>query len=282
MNENNYPNPYQQAQTAYGNYYQYAPVNNVEWTQPLTQEEARSLKTTAPAFDILNVSKEEMVKSHCAHRDPIKKQLTLRSTGDGQTFVCTQCGEEFNIVDVSEDEVERYVNGIIDILQTAKTFYVDLPPKTIDAYFQMIPFLKKLPRLYKLAHDTFTRATGNPSVQAAYMSGNPWYTMGQAVSGAYNGMPQYGAPQYGGYAPGYAPVQGYYGQPNPTPAAPPQNGVNPLMSSQAPADAQGQVPFTPTYSAPQNGYQAPANQGGQAPAVQDNKGMTTTTKQFDV
>ena len=287
MNENNYANPYQQEQMAYGNYYQYAPANNVEWTQPLTQEEARSLKTTAPAFDILNVSKEEMIKSHCAHRDPVKKALTLRATGDGQTFVCTQCGEEFNIVDISEEEAEKYVNGIIDMLQTAKTFYVDLPPKTIDAYFQMIPFLKKLPKLYRLAHDTFTRATGSPSVQSAYMSGNPWYMMGQAVSGAYNGMPGY-AP-----APGYAPQAGYgynqagYYQAPPVPQQAPVNNVNPFMS--APAQQQG-VPFTQTYSQPaQNGYQAQQAPAAQVPQQapnaadgQNNNGTVTTNKQFDV
>ena len=276
MSNNNYFNPYQQEQAVYGNSYQYAPVNNVEWTQPLTQEEARSLKTTVPAFDILNVSKEEMIKSHCAHRDPVKKELTLVEAGDG-SFVCTQCGEQFNIVDISEADAEKYVNGVIDILQTAKTLYVDLPPKTIEAFFQMIPFLKKLPRLYTMAHDTFERVSGSPSVRSAYMSGNPWFTMGQAVAGAYNGMPAYGAPYgYGGYDPNQVPPQGY----NPAPV-----GANPFMGNpnQYANQNNGQgVPFNPTYTQNVPAQTQAAPQPTQNNTGQNNNGAVTTNKQFEV
>lgn len=270
---NFYNNPYRQEQAAYGNSYQYAPQNNVEWTQPLTTEEARSLRTTAPAFDVLNVSKEEMIKSHCAHRDPVRKELTLQEMGDG-TFRCALCGEEFNLVDISEEEAEKYVNGIIDMLQTTKTLYVDLPPATIDAYFQMIPFLKKLPKLYRMAHDTFSRATGTSSVRSAYMTRNPWLTMGQAVGGVFNGMPQYGAP--------YDPNYGYNQYQNPQVYEPQAPGQNPFMQSQA-REAE-QVPFNPTYSQ-QGGYNAPV-QNQATPANSNNgnnnTGAVTTNKQFEV
>ena len=115
----------------------------------------RPLSKERIASNFRNVSKEEMIKSHCAHRDPVKKELTLVEAGDG-SFVCTQCGEQFNIVDISEADAEKYVNGVIDILQTAKTLYVDLPPKTIETFFQMIPFLKKLPRLYTIFLPLYT------------------------------------------------------------------------------------------------------------------------------
>lgn len=273
---NNFFNPYQQDPMGA---YQYAPTNNVEWTQPLTQEERRSLRSTAPAFDVLNVSKEEMTKAHCAHRDPMKKEFTLVETADG-TFKCDQCGEEFNLVDISEEEVEQYVNGIIDVLQTTKMLYVDLPPATIDAYFQMIPFLKKLPKLYKLAHDTFQRATGSSSIRGAYASRNPWMTMGQAVNGVYNGMPNQGMP-YGGYDPNYG--YGGYAQPNPYQGQAPAG--NPFMQN---GPAQNQVPFNPTYTQQNGGgYQQPSQNA--APAAQNNNNQSngnnqtvSTNKQFEV
>lgn len=278
---NNYQNPYQQQQAYYNGAYQYNPGNSIEWTQPLTQEDRNMLRTKAPEFDVLSIPKEEMVKSRCAHRDPVNKVLTVNDKGDG-TYRCSQCGEEFNIVDITEDEAEKYVNAIIDMLQTTKMMYLDLPPATIEQYFQMIPFLKKLPKLYKMAHDTFERATGQSTVQGAYMSGNPWFTMGQAVSGVYNGMP--------GYVPPQNPYQQY--PPYQAPQAP-QYGSNPFMQGQPVAPVQQNVPFNPTYSQ-QYGYQQPPQAPAQqsAPAVQhggDQNGASaqqaqtvTSNKQFDV
>lgn len=287
MNNNNYQNPYQQQQAYYNGAYQYNPGATMEWTQPLTQEDRNMLRSQAPEFDVLSIPKEEMVKSRCAHRDPVNKVLTVTDKGDG-TYRCTQCGEEFNIVDITEDEAEKYVNTLIDMLQTTKMMYLDLPPATIEQYFQMIPFLKKLPKLYKLAHDTFERATGQSSVGQAYMSGNPWFTMGQAVSGVYNGMPGY-VPPMNNYQNPYQYQQPQYGyQQAPAPAP---YGANPFMQGQPVVPAQQNVPFNPTYTQQygyqQNNQQAPVQQS--APQTQqngDNKGAgqptVTSNKQFDV
>ena len=129
-------------------------------TQPVTKEMAKMLRGNVPAFS-LELTKEDAVRSMCTHKDvdnnniiAIGENHNPNSYGDS---VCHVCGETFNLVDLTEEEVTNAVNAVIDILQTTKTYYVDMPSSVVENYFIIIEFLKKLPKLYMMAVNDFNK-----------------------------------------------------------------------------------------------------------------------------
>ena len=266
MNNYQNPNPYANAYT-YGQ-----PQPNINWTNPLTKEGEELLKKKSPEFNVLDVSREETLRATCTHRDPATRSLTLVDIGDG-SYRCTKCGAVFNMADVDEATVEMYVNTIVDLLQTAKTMYVDLPPATVTAYFQMIPFLEKFPKFYSLANETFRRAVGNSGIQSGYMSSNPFTNLYGAIA----------SPVYPGAAPGYY-QQPYGGYPQYQNTSDP-NG-NPFMAGAPVQGYYNQPPMNqPVVGAPQ--IPAQQNQPQSATSIQQNQQQTpsqgetvTTNKQF--
>ena len=294
-------NPY------YGAFVQGQPQADIPWTQPLNKEEAATLKKKDPGF-VLKSSEDELLKAKCTHRDPNLRKPTLVQTGE-RTYKCLQCGEEFNIVDASEEEIEKYVSTIIDILQTTKMMYVNMPPQAVTAYFNMIPFLEKLPKLYKIAQDVFKRATGANTLQTygnatgdvfaqlansvgAGFGGYPYYQQQPQMYAAPNSMPNmsynpnmnmnmevpYGAPSMQPYNPQavYPTTPGFYGDPN----------QNPIMAggqqTQYYNNQQQAVPTVPAATvdqAPAVPQQAPQAQPQHQPVAGE---QVVTNKQFSL
>lgn len=236
---NNYQQPIN-----YANAFTYGqPQVSPEWTNPLTPEGEKLLKQKAPEFNVLDVTREEALRATCTHRDPATKTLTIVDTGTG-SYRCTKCGAEFNVVDFQDEAtVEQYTNGFVDILQTMKMMYVDLPPATVTAFFQMIPFIEKTPKMYTLSQQTFKRANGNNGIQPGYATSNPWDMLNHAVS----------SPMYPYQQPGYG-----YQQP-------------PMQ--QAPA----QQPQIPQNNQPQAATSVQQNEAKPAPGE-----TVTTNKQFSL
>lgn len=248
-------NPY------YGAFVQVQPQADIPWTQPLNKEEAATLKKKDPGF-VLKSTEDEILKAKCTHRDPNLRKPTLVQTGE-RTYKCLQCGEEFNIVDAPEEEIEKYVSTIIDILQTTKMMYVNMPPQAVTAYFNMIPFLEKLPRLYKIAQDVFKRATGANTLQTyGNATGDVFAQLANSVGAGFGGYPYY---QQQPQQTMYNPNMGY--NPNMAPMGAPMG--SPVMPAYNP---QAVYPTTPGFYG--DPTQNPIMAGGQQPQYYNNQQQT--------
>lgn len=184
------------------------------WTNPLTKEQEEFLKKNSPDFT-LETTPEELYRSICTHKDPEKGTFTLVENEDG-TFTCTKCGARFNIVQAPLEDVEKVINGAIDILQTAKLMYVDMGNESVKSYFQMIPFLEKAPKLYQIGADTMKRIAPNGNIQQNGIYGNPFGMLSNALGTPGFAMPTYGAPygqpmqqQFNPYQNGFVGGAGY-------------------------------------------------------------------------
>lgn len=222
-------------------------------TQPLTPEQIQKLRTNAEAFD-MKVTQEELWAAACTHKEKTG-QSALRDNGDG-TFTCSICHKTFKLCDLTPPEVEAAVGNIIDLLQTCKTIYLDAPDDLVVQYFQMIPLLEKLTKVWERATHNFAQYDSFNPTMNQYPIGysgfaainqlmtNPYGTYGQPapVPAGYGVVPQAAQPMMNYGMPGMAPVAPAYGNPVaygqpapvPTPAMAPAPGVMPGMAPVAP------------------------------------------------
>ncbi|MEG2266117.1 MAG: hypothetical protein RSC68_17505 [Acinetobacter sp.] len=301
MNQNGY---YAQQPNYNGGYYgapgvQFNARPQPKSTQPLTPEQAGQLRNKQSEFDY-RVDATDSLRSICTHKDPTTLQNAIYQTPDGKMH-CSICGEEFLIVDMDAEEVDKVINSTVNILQTIKTIHGDAPAQFIANFMQIIPLLKKIPALYKSAMQNFSMyEPGNQMNQVNPYGNNNAFTMlnqitNGPIGGGYApmnyGMPQnaYGQPAYAQPMYNQAPQQAPYGYPQydqqqapqyvPQPQVPVQQmgGYNPNMNANpfcynAPVMAQQQQ------QAPQ---QAPA--AGVAPQQATAAGQNVQqTKSFDV
>lgn len=141
--------------------YQYngmANQNMVKFNNPLTAEQIKRLQQKDTQFS-LGLTEEEQLRGVCNHRN---------AEGTGDTLVydpvtgearCAICGYKFRPVepDVNLDDISEDVSRIVDILQTIKLMYIDLPANAALEYFQIIPLLEKIPQLFKFAAENMTK-----------------------------------------------------------------------------------------------------------------------------
>lgn len=281
MNWNNY----QQNQGVNYNYNQKVPVPKM--SQGLTAQEIAELRKNAAEFT-LKPTPREILASRCTHR--MNGEPTLIDNNDG-SVTCTICGETFNLIDKVED-AEEITAAFISLLQSIKSYYLDMPEDYIKELFQPMPILKKMPKLFEVALKDFHRYNRENDI---YQNGggrfafNTLQAIGASPMGAGFGYPQpqpqygmnqqYGAPmggypqpqQQGGF-PGFNPAmngqyqQQQYGAPmgggyQPQPGYPPvQPGANPLTSDGGTA----------------SGYGTPSTNGQKV----NGQSTVSTTKQF--
>lgn len=267
--------PYQQQ---YGTPAQYGvgipTMPKAKYTQPLTPEQISKLRSSGDAFKI-EVSQEDLWRAACTHKE--NGQPTLVSEGvnpetGNEILRCTICGETFEMVDASKEEVQKAVDLICNLLQTSKTMYLDAPVQLVEQYYQMLPLLKMFPKLYERSQKNFAMYENAMGVGAnpTAVGTNGFQMMGAMLSNPYSAM-GYGAPmpmgpQYPQYPQGYAPqpmapqpAQPYPGYPQQYPQQaynPAMYGGNPMMYNSgavapAPAPAPGVVPQAP--AAPTDG-----------------------------
>lgn len=221
---NNFNNNYWGQQPGYVNNYGYARPKLPNPTNPLTKEEMALLKQKSPSFS-LAVSKPEALRAICTHRD--ENGETLMQNSDG-SVTCSICGTTFMPVNSTPENISEIFKSVVDILQTMKIMYLDIPDDVSKAYFQMIPFLEKGPQLYKIANDHYSRYNNSSVMSRDYNNGgNAFALFSQLMNpGMAMGM---GMPQQMPYGqPGMA-------QPNPAMSAPVPdvtmgavNGMNPF------------------------------------------------------
>lgn len=207
----------------------------------LSAEEIKSLQSHE-TFS-LRMTSDEKTRSACNHRTADGTRDSLIAEPDG-TYRCTICGARFAPVEpgTSKEDIQDAVDRVLDILQTTKMLYINMPPEAAKEYYQIIPLIQRIPELFKISADTYGR----------YENGSNWSYNGRNFGAAslYNmmtgGMP-YQQPT--SFDPMGQPYQqpGYYQQPM---AAP--QGYQPTM-----AGFQYQPGMNAPQAAPQTGYQTP-------------------------
>ncbi|MBR1988780.1 MAG: hypothetical protein IKA36_07075 [Clostridia bacterium] len=224
----------------------------------LQQNEIDELTKNNSEFS-LALSQEDILKGLCNHRNK-DGSPSLVVEGDGD-LRCTVCGYKFSVnKDADEEGVAKATKIITDLLQTIKLMYLSMPASVAREYFQILPLIEKIPKLYKIASNDFKKFDNvNGYVEGAPINAFAVFANMTTPGFAFGGYPQ--QPQMGqpmmGQQPGFQPQQQYmYQQPQ---MAQPMMG-QPMMGGQQVAPGQNPFYQQPNY----NGYypqQAP-QQGG--------------------
>ena len=123
-------------------------------SQTLTIEEIEGLKQTTEEFTI-GITNREKFAAICAHIDE-NNCSALRPINHNGACKCRICGKEFDIKDsLSTAEVVRITKDMIDVLQTTKLLYIDMPSDTARNFYTIIALLEKVPGLYKISRENF-------------------------------------------------------------------------------------------------------------------------------
>lgn len=249
-----------------------APVT--KFNNPLSPDEIKRLQQKDNQFS-LAITEEEFLRAACNHRNAEGTSDTLafdQVTGKAR---CAICGYEFRPVSetITPEDIKEDVSVIIDILQTIKLMYIDLPADAAKEYFQIIPLLEKIPQLFEFAaknmakHETYNWRYNNANMGAINMFNN--------LQNIFGGGMNMGAPMYGGQPQG----QPFVPQPNPVYAQP---GM-PAGYPQAPMTNGFGYPGASNYQPTAPGFQYTPQPGAvpaatvAAPAAPEAKPEDTTT-----
>ena len=253
----NFANPY-------GTTYAVAGRPQAKNSQPLTQEEINHLKSMSGAENLdIKVSTDDLLIAKCTHRE--KSGTSSLINVGGNRWRCTICGQEFNMFDGTEEDVANAVNNMVDILQTAKTIYLDAPDNLTAQYYQQIPLLQKLPKIFKASLNNFSKYENWQ--QAPEFTGNGYYPGFTAMHNLLTGQ----------FMPGMAPGYGYqpqqpaygYGYQQPMMQQPMQAGYAPQgVVTPQPTAGYYQQPMMQQYDPSGNplAYGAPVAPAPAAPA----------------
>ena len=123
-------------------------------TQPLTKEEMQELRKKSSGFS-LAIPEIEFVRAKCTHKE--NGGFTLVDNNDG-TVTCTICQETFRLVDYSVEDAVEVTQAFIDLFQSTKTYFLNAPDAYITGIADILPIVKQLPEVYKLAQTNFNRS----------------------------------------------------------------------------------------------------------------------------
>lgn len=260
----------------------------------LSEAEIKELQQQRSVFT-LGLTKKEMLQGICNHRTADGMNDTLVYDNATGLATCTICGYTFRPIepDVSYDSIKDSTDRIIDILQTIKILYTDLPAESAKEYFQIIPLIAKVPQLFEFAAKNFAKHEYNMwSYQGSNMGG---MAMLQNLSNMFGGMnmgqPMMNQPQFNGYATTPQQPVGYpngmgTGQPM---MNQPQMGANPfgypgasagnpaLNTGANPAMSGGYVPQSQGFAYnPGAAQAAPVAEAPKAPVADDTVKQTVT------
>lgn len=205
------------------NYAQQMP--QAKMTQPLSKEEINELRRKTGGFSI-QIPEIEFVRAKCTHKE--NGNITLLDNNDG-TVTCSICQETFRIIDCNPEEAAQITESFVDLFQTIKTYFLDIPETYISAIADILPIVKQIPELYKLALNNFNRQeNGFNGLNQRGQIGGFNLLNGLLSPGGY-GQPQYQQP----YAqPAYGQQQ--YQQPYTQPAYDQQQYQQPQQQYQQP------------------------------------------------
>lgn len=234
---NPYANPYGfqgMPQTYYGTGAQFQgmqPQQVPTMKNFLNQEEIQKLLQKENNFT-LNLTETEKLKAACNHRwnEPRNGQYDAITEGPDGICRCAICGYEFDPVamDTTEDTLKEVVKNTVDVLQTIKLLYFDMPAETAREYYSIIPLVERIPKLFEIAAKSYAKydSTGAYGFNNRNMNTMQMFNL---LTGMINGtqpMPQptgfnpYAGPMgqaFGAPMPGYQqpmmPTNGFVAQP---------------------------------------------------------------------
>ena len=148
--------------TGYG--YNPAPVQKVNLTQTLSKDETTMLRARGQKSFNVMVTDEERIRAICNHKDPDSNNIALAQNADG-TFTCTVCGERFSLLsNITRDEANCIADDYNDLVQTAKTFYPNLPNDAARSLYQTFAFIKKVPEFWEIAQEYAGKLNQNQNI----------------------------------------------------------------------------------------------------------------------
>ena len=248
------------------------PQNVPQMKNHLTQEEIQKLMQKENSFSLV-VTETEKLRATCNHRlyAPDATGKTDAITEDPVTGACrcAICGYEFRPIDTttSVDTLKDSVADVLDILQTIKLIYVDMPDDVAREFYVIIPLMEKIPQLFERAVKNYVKYDNqNPygfnnrnmnavqlfNMMSGYLTGQVMPQMQQnpyqqpTMPNAMPGMNPYQQPMMGmmgsnGFVqqPGYMPnTMGYAYNPQQAQAAP-QAQANPAVPVATAATTDG-------------------------------------------
>ena len=259
----------------YENYMGIQPQQMPKRSNYLTDEEMDELIQQRQDFN-LALTREEQLKSICNHIDKDGRDMLVQDKDDPEYVVCKRCGQRFK--PLLTDAPVEYIKGLsqeyINVLQTIKLMFVDMPTDIARSFFTTIGLAQKTPELFKLAAQNMSKYYVNPYAQQkqseSYMG-----LLNNFMNGAGGGFgfqqPQYQQPMMGGMGMnnGYAQNPfGYAGA-----QAQPVYGYGQMQPQYQQQMMGGYQPGTTGYQYTPSATTTPAA----TPAADDNKTTTTTT-----
>ena len=165
----------------------------------------------------LSVTEEELAKGQCNHYNLNGTSALIPDADGGGGYTCSICGTHFNPNEFDAESINNATQNILDILNTIKIMYLSIDPNAALEYFQIIPFIEKIPQLYNIAANDFKKYEGVNNFVTPQQP-NPFNMYQQMVT------PMTFAPM--GYA--YQQPAGYQPQPAPVAPQPAPMGYNPI------------------------------------------------------
>jgi hypothetical protein len=213
----------------------------------------------------VKISPIDKIKNMCTHKYPGTSQVALiEDAGNPEHVTCRVCGESFNLISNPDQRIQESTDNLIDILQSIKTMYLDIPEDFAKEYFQVISLIKKVPQVWTKGYKNINMYDYNNNPVAVGNNMNSFSQVNSMIGG-YNmgGIQPNFAPMY--YNNG-VPVNGYYPQQQYAQQPVVQNtdpNVNPFYQqpvAQPVAQPQQQYAQQPVYQQPvaQPVPQAPA------------------------
>lgn len=166
------------------------PQQSAKVMNVLTAEEMKMLMQQKSEFS-LSLTPLESLQAACSHRREDGLQDSLTYDPIKGVARCTICGYEFRPIepDESPESIQTSVDRIVDILHTIKILYTDIPGQAAREYFQIIPLIEKIPKLFEFAAKNFAKHEYNPWSYNQYNMGG--IQMLQNLSSMFGGaMPQ--------------------------------------------------------------------------------------------
>ena len=165
------------------------------------------------------LTREEYLRAICTHKDT-QGHYSIEETKDGSGRVkCNICGAEWNLLDLNttDEEVERICGDFLDLFQSIKTYYGNVPLALKEIYI-IAGLIGKVPQLWKVAKKYFENSSNyyqlNPNQQ--YGNDNAFGALGALLGGMGGNFNMFNGIQTGGVNPYFAANQ----QPVYAPAAP--------------------------------------------------------------
>ena len=260
---------------------QYPSVAQAKFSQPLTAQDMAELQNKSDKFS-LSIDPIDLKRSYCTHKKG--HEIVLKPNDDG-TFTCAICGETFSLVEANEEIIKEAIRSVKDILQSIKTYYLDIPEESTMEFFPILPLLDKVPKFYQQAVNNFNKYNG-----AGFNMNNDPYRQTWNLFASVVG-PNAGAPIPGYNPMGYQQPMNYQPMPQQAPVQMPFGhqqpaynnmapGVNPFYAN-APATNMG-APMVETPAMPQAPVATPAPVAPQAQDAAPAGEQIVNTKTYSV